>query len=675
MEGYRQLRTKKRKRARLISFVQVGILLLSIITLAAAGFIYSVLPDTDISQLKNQIGHSTKIYDQNKELASTVTANKSEGVSIEKIPEHVKNAVIAIEDRRFYEHHGIDYKGITRAMVNNLKAGGIVEGGSTLTQQFIKISLLESDRTYKRKIQEYFLAKEVEHEYKKEEILEMYLNQIYFGHGAWGINKASKIYFGKDVEKLTISEGAMLAGVINLPSKLDPYKNYEGAINRRNLVLSRMDDLKLISAEEAEQAKKEPITLASIDQVDPLKGKYPYYVDHVLAEASKMYKLDLDELLTGGYKIYTTLDQEVQSIAEAIYKEDSNFPTGTSSDLVQSGTILIDPKTGGIKALIGGRGTHQFLGYNRATQLITSPGSSIKPLAVYVPALKEGYELTDPLVDEKMAFGTYNPENLNGQYKGTVPMYEAVMESLNVPTVWLLNEIGIQKGVDSLKDFGLPLEKDDRNLSIALGGMSKGVSPQDMAEAYTVFANSGVRNESHAIVKIEDPNGKEIAVWEEQSKKVATKEVVAKMNSMLLGVVKYGTGVNAAVYGHEIAGKTGSTQVPIEGISGVKDQWFVGYTPSLVGAVWVGYDKTDKDHYLTTYSSEGATKIFQKIMAQSLQYQESKSFKADDIGPLIEEQERKTEEENQKNFWEDKKEEFKRGWNNWRNKLFNSDGN
>lgn len=205
--------------------------------------------------------------------------------------------------------------------------------------------------------------------------------------------------------------------------------------------------------------------------------------------------------------------------------------------------------------------------------------------------------------------------------------------------------------------------------------MSKGVSPQDMAEAYTVFANNGVRNESHAIVKIQDPNGKEMAVWEEQSKKVATKEVVEKMNSMLLGVVKYGTGVNAAVEGHEIAGKTGSTQVPIEGISGVKDQWFVGYTPSLVGAVWVGYDKTDKDHYLTTYSSEGATKIFQKIMAQSLQSKESKSFEAADIGPLIEEQERKAEEENQKNYWEDKKEEFKKGWNKWRNKLFNNDGN
>jgi penicillin-binding protein 2A len=665
---------KRLKNIKLRWIFQAAIILFSVSIIVAIGTITYVMSETDISHLKNELERSTEIYDLEGSLASTVTANKTEGTAIEDIPDHMINAVIAVEDSRFYDHNGIDYKGIARAMLTNLRLGEIVEGGSTLTQQLVKITLLEPDRTYIRKLKEFFLAKEVEDTYSKDEILEMYLNQVYFGHGAWGIKKAAAIYFGKDVQDLTISEAAVLAGVINRPSKLDPYQYYTDAVERRNLVLSRMSEHGFITEEEETQAKNEEIALVSDTKEDSLKGKYPYYIDLVLAEASEKYNLELDELLTGGYKIYTSLDQSIQQAAEAVYANEENFPKGSSEDLVQSSMVLLDPKTGGINAVIGGRGDHQFMGFNRATQLERSPGSTIKPLVAYSPALESGFSVTDLLVDKKMSFGDYEPTNISGEYSGEVPMYEALMNSLNVPTVWLLNEIGIETGLNALTRFGIPYNKEkDRNLSIALGGMYKGVSPLDMAQAYSAFANDGVRIEAHAIVKIEDSNGNEVSTWKEQKTKVIDKEIADQMNTMLLGVVDYGTGKNAAVAGYEVAGKTGSTQASIEGVEGaVRDQWFVGYTPTLVAAVWAGYEHTDEHHYLTTHSSQGAAIIFQKVMSQVLQNQDPQSFEVPSIGPLIENREKEQKREERKKYWQDKGNQVKDILEKWSDNLFNN---
>jgi penicillin-binding protein 2A len=653
------------------SLIKGGLILCITIAVLAAGFLAFIMPETNISNLKDQLERSTEIYDENGDLASKVTANKTEGISIKEIPDHVKNAVIAIEDQRFYEHNGIDYQAITRAFYMNLKALAIKEGGSTITQQLTKTALLESDRTLKRKLEEFFLAREVEKEYSKDEILEMYLNQIYFGHGAWGIKKAGQVYFAKDVKDLTVAESALLAGIINAPTALDPYEHIDKSVKRRNLVLSRMKEQGVLNHAQFEYAVKEKVHLDNNLHADPLKGKYPYYVDHVLSETSKKYHIEMDELLTGGYKIYTTLNQDMQKVAEAVYKDEAIFPKGTSDKLVQSGAVLLEPRTGGIKALIGGRGEHQFLGYNRATQLKRSPGSTIKPLAVYTPALEEGYDISDALKDTKMAFGNYEPSNLGGQYQGEVPMYEAVMKSLNVPTVWLLNEIGVGKGIDALERFGIPLDKRDRNLAIALGGMAYGVSPLDMAGAYSTFANEGKRMQSHAIIKIEDAKGNEVARWKEKKTRVTTKSVADKMNSMLLGVVEYGTGKNASVKEWEIAGKTGSTQLPIKGIDkGVKDQWFVGYTPTLVGSVWTGYDNTNAKNHLTTHSSEGAAIIFQRLMAGALKKQEPESFHVEDIGPLIQQHQEEVKREESLKYWKDKKDELLNGLKKWQDNIF-----
>ncbi|MED3564252.1 penicillin-binding protein 1A [Bacillus xiapuensis] len=650
---------------------QVTVLSVSTIVLCFMGVLHFYAKDVDISGLKDEFPQATVFYDQNNQIASKVSANKNEGVSIKQIPESMKNAVIAIEDHRFYQHHGVDFVGTSRAFIRDLKAGRMIEGGSTITQQLTKNTLLTSKKTFKRKIEEVFLALEIERKYSKQEILQMYLNKIYFGAGAWGIKQAALKYFAKDVKNLTLSESALLAGLIRSPSALNPYEHMEKAAKRRDLVLDEMKKQGYISNQQFDQAKKEKVVLNDKGG-DPFRGKYPYYVDQVFEEAHNDFGLSQDELLTEGYRIYTELDQAMQMAMENAYQNDALFPNG-HDPLLQSGGVLVDPKTGGIRALVGGRGEHTFLGYNRASQLKAQPGSSIKPISVYTPALEEGWKVTDMLKDEPMKFGDYAPKNYDFKYAGEVPMYEAVKDSKNVPAVWLLNKIGINKGMESMKRFGIPLEKSDRSLSIALGGLEKGVSPMDMAEAYMVFANNGFRERTHVINKIVDADGKIVGQRNEEKIRVTTKAVTDNMTTMLLGVVEQGSGQGAQIPGREVAGKTGSTQVPIKGISGVKDQWFVGYTPQLVGAIWVGYDKTDENHYLTTTSGTGAAIVFREVMNDALENAPVENFQVQHISSYIEERKQKDNNffhqfNNEVNKWEEKwnkqKEKWKKKWNN-----------
>ncbi|UII56838.1 PBP1A family penicillin-binding protein [Cytobacillus spongiae] len=632
--------------------------------LGILSFFYYFSKTVDTTSLQEGFAQATIIYDQYEEVASKISGNITEGVPIEEFPNHLIDAVVAVEDHRFFEHNGIDLKGIGRAFFRNFSAGEVVEGGSTITQQLTKNALLSPEKTYKRKIEELFLAVELEKEYSKNEILQLYMNKIYFGKGAWGIKQASLKYFGKEVRDLTLSESALIAGIIKAPSALNPIDHVEKAMNRRNVALTRMHDLGLITSEVLKEAQAEKIQITD-KGVDPLRGKYPYYVDHVLDEAIREYGFTQDELLTGGYQIYTELDPNMQRAIETTYTQSELFPKGTNEQIVQSGSILIDPRTGGIRALVGGRGEHVFRGFNRATHLRVQPGSTMKPIASYTPALEAGWNITDSLKDEKLDFGGYQPSNYNHRYLGQVPMYEAVAQSLNVPAVWLLQQIGVEKGIELTKRFGIPLQEGDQNLSLALGGLEKGVSPQMMAEAYGAFANKGVRVDSHAIKRIEDKEGNIVAKWQEKTTEVTTVSVTEKINTMLLHVVESGTGKGAKIAGREIAGKTGSTQVPIEGVNGIKDQWFVGYTPQLVGAVWVGYDRTDRNHYLTTTSSEGAALIFKDILSSSLQGIEPLSFQVPTVAAYIEERKKKEQQE-QMQKWQ---EELKKDAEKWQKKL------
>lgn len=610
---------------------QIILLLCLVLILLTIVFFAFMATRANVQTLKDGLSQATIIYDKDGDTASKLSTNRTEGVNIEGLPDHVKNAVIAIEDERFYEHNGFDVKGIARAFFNNLFAREITGGGSTITQQLTKNALLTSEQTYKRKIEELFLAVEIEKHYKKDEILQMYLNQVYFGSGAWGIENASRKYFNKPVGQATISESALLAGLLQSPSALDPYKNYDGAITRRNTVLAKMKELGMISEGEYSAAINENIQLED-GGGSFIKREYPYYVDAVLNEAISKYGLTQEEILTRGYSIYTEMDQNLQASLEKVYQRNDLFPKSRDrSVLVQSGAVLLEPKTGGVRGVVGGRGDYVFRGFNRATQLKAQPGSTLKPLAVYTPALEEGYKPDSMLIDQQQAFGTYQPANASKTYQGEVPMYTAVEDSINLPAVWLLDQIGLEKGLDSLRRFGIPLEKQDEHLAIALGGMHKGISPLKLAEAYSTYPNGGKRTDGHFITKIVGPTGKIIAERKADTKRVISKRAANDMTSMLLNVVESGTGQRTKMEQVQIAGKTGSTQLPFNDINGTKDQWFVGYTPNLVGAVWLGYDITDQEHYLPNSSSDTVVPIFRAIIEQSLPYLEAGEFETESI--------------------------------------------
>lgn len=616
--------------------VKFYILIFLVGCLAVLLFMNAYVSTRDIQVLEKPMPQASIIYDQNGEIASKLSNSKIEAVSIRDIPDSLKHAVVAVEDKRFYKHAGIDIQGIFRAALRNIKIGGIAEGGSTITQQLTKNIFLTPDRTFKRKIEEAFIALKIERKYSKDEILQMYLNQIYFGEGAWGVQKAAKSYFGKDAHELTLSESALLAALIKAPSTLSPYKNMKGAIERRNTVLRLMEKQGYITKAQMEKAIKEKVELSK-QKTDPYQGRYPYYVDHIIDEAIEKYGLTQNEILSGGYKIYTELDQSMQKALENVYKNDQLFPKGAHDALIQSGSVLLNPKTGGVQALVGGRGEHVFRGFNHATHLRRQPGSTMKPLAVYTPALENGFDIYDSLVDMPLDLNGYQPTNYDGQYRGLVSMYDALIHSYNVPPVWLLNEIGLNKGIEAVERFGIPLTEQDKNLSLALGGLNKGVSPLQMASAYSAFPNKGVRVEEHAITKIVDRNGVTIAKWQEKKTRVTTEKVADKMIYMMKGVIQEGTGKSANLIGREVAGKTGSTQVPIAGIDGTKDIWFVGYTPQLVCSIWLGYDKTDENHYLQ-FSSAKAASIFKEIMSQALEDVPNESFdlpKYKEVQPII----------------------------------------
>ena len=610
------------KKKHITQLLLLVILIVILVTIVYFGWLAT---RANVQTLKEGLSQPTVIYDRNESVATNVATNRTGGIEIEELPKYIPGAVVAIEDERFYEHKGFDLKGIMRALFNNLFAGEITGGGSTLTQQLAKNALLSPEQTYKRKAEELFLAVKIEKVYKKDEILQMYLNQVYFGSGAWGIGNASKRYFNKPITDVTVSEAALLAGLLQSPNYLDPTKNYEVAIKRRNVVLSKMNELGMITKEQYTTAKEEKIEINS-GSGSFVERKYPYYVDAVLNEAINKYGLTQEEILTRGYRIYTELDQNLQAGLEKVNNNKSLFPKSSGDTIVETGSVLMDPSSGGVFALVGGRGEHVFRGFNRATQLMAQPGSTIKPLAVYTPALEDGYTFNSELVDEPTSFGEYNPENFSKTYQGKVPMYKALEESLNVPAVWLLNKIGLEKGLDKLKAFGIPVEKEDKHLAIALGGMSNGISPLQLANAFSAFPNGGKRQDSHLITKIVGPTGNIISEREPETTKVTSKENADKMTAMLLNVVETGTGKNARIPDVQIAGKTGSTQLPFNDLNGTKDQWMVGYTPNLVAAIWIGYDQTDRQHYLPSSGSGNVVPIFKEIMKSSIPHLQSETF-------------------------------------------------
>ena len=526
---------------------------------------------------------SSQIYDSaGNEIANIHATENRMPVKIEQIPVNLQNAFVAVEDNRFYEHKGVDFRGLLRAFYTNIIAQEIAEGGSTITQQLAKNAYLTQDRTIKRKIQEIFLALQLEKQYTKQEILELYLNQIYFGQGAYGVQAAAKTYFGKNVEDLNLAECAMLAGIPKSPNYYSPFNNLNAAIERRNTVLDQMVTYGYISHKDAYDARNSELALApqNISEKHKDAAYFIEYVTQLLVDrygANAVYK--------DGLKVYTTIDLDIQRMAEeALLTYLPQEYTDVNGIVQPQGALVaIEPKTGYIRAMVGGRGTDQF---NRATMAERQPGSAFKPF-VFVAGLENGYTPDTVIEDSPINIGGWRPQNDSGRFSGNVTMRTVATFSMNVPTVKIANELGMDKPIFYAQEMGIStfvLEGDpnDTNLATALGGMTKGVIPLEIASAYGTFANSGIYVPHVAITKVLDRNGKIIFEAVPEGRQVISQESAANLTSMLEDVIARGTGRSAAI-GRPAAGKTGTT-------SDYKDAWFVGYTPDLVAAVWVGND-------------------------------------------------------------------------------------
>lgn len=601
---------------------------LALFLLFTSGFAIYV-SSLDVSKLQSPLAQPTYIYDRYGNKVSELSSSKIDPVSIEKISKTMQEAIVATEDRRFNEHQGVDVWSIFRALVHDLRSGDFSEGGSTITQQLAKNMFLPSNKTLSRKFKEAAYAFKTELTLSKDQILEKYLNQIYFGEGRWGIQNAAQYYFGKNVEDLNLAESAMLAGLPKAPSLFNPIKDKEKALERRNVVLSLMKEQNYISETDYERARSSPITLRK-KAIDTLSGKFEPYVNYVIDEAISRYGFTEDQLLTDGLQIYTEMDPKVQQAAEDVYHDNRYFPQGKPDQIVQSGMAIIDQHNGGIRGLVGNREQSVFRPFDHATQLKRPPGSSIKPLAVYGPALEKGYTPNSLLYDGPLNINGYSPKDYDYQNRGLVTMENAIQNSWNIPAVWLLNEIGLDAGMSFAQRAGLPLTKDDRTLSLALGGLSTGVSPLQMAQAYGAFANLGTMNKAFAIDKITSVNGYVLAQAKPESVQVTDPQNAYTMTRLLENVVNNGTGKNAFL-GRPTAGKTGSVELPhtqeFSGIAkGVKDVWFVGYTPELTAAVWMGYDKTDRKHYLTISGGTGPAVVFHEVLARALRNTPVKEF-------------------------------------------------
>lgn len=613
--------TDKKKNKKKLSIPRLIIIVFLLIAFigagAVAGIVAAYIKDAPEISTKDilQLRQSSIVYEEGTgEIVDRIHEEVNRTlISLEDVPEYVQRAFVAIEDERFRQHFGIDLKRIIGVTIQNLRERRIAAGASTITQQLVRNVVLTQDQKLKRKIQEQYLAIKLERVFTKDQILEAYLNTIYFGQSAYGIHAASMTYFGKDPSGLTLAEGAMIAGITNNPRLYSPYLNADNAKKRQEVVLKTMLNLGSITDEEYKSAinqelvfvrgeiKEEEMTISSyfIDQIkvdvrEALMEKYNYSKD----EANNL-------LFNGGLQIYSTIDVKMQEIVEAAFKDPEAFPE-TKEDAKgvpqpQGAMVIIDYNTGQIKAMVGGRGQKGSMLLNRATQSYRQPGSSIKPISVYTAAIDNGYTAASIIDDIPVAFiagdgNLWIPKNWYTDTGTRLPTYwglstlrEGLQWSMNVLTVRLLNELGIDTAFDYAERMGLTsLIKSgpvmDKNLaSMALGGLTKGVSPIDMATAYGTLANKGQRIQPITYVRVTDTNGNVLLDNQPLTTQVVGEDVAYVVTDMLKSVVRAGTGTSAN-FNMPVAGKTGTTTDSV-------DAWFVGYTPYYVASLWMGYDE------------------------------------------------------------------------------------
>ena len=567
-----------------------------ILGLAVAGWLYNLYDEIkhDVDSVVNYSPkQSTQFLDKNgKLIAHTFKEEYREYVKYDDIPARIIEGLVAIEDTQFFEHHGINPDAISRAIIKDIKAGGFVEGASTLTQQLIKMLILTREKKLLRKVKEALLAIRLENVLTKEEILERYLNHVYFGHGYYGIKTAAKGYFNKDLYELSLKEMAILVGLPRAPSFYDPTKNLKISLARANQVITRLNTLGWINNEQFENSMKE---IPEIYNQTLTKNKAPYAVDYAISLLSN----DIPDILSGGYKVYLTIDLDAQEIAQdslkkaydEALKRDLEFrksekkPNDDTYVKELNGAIItMESSTGKILAFSGGIDYNQSV-FNRAFQSKRQPGSSIKPF-LYQVALNNGYNPASQLIDISRTYNytvggvekKWQPKNYGGKFEGIVTLRDSLTESRNLSTLNLVTDVGIHTVTEELKNFGL---KDvEENLSLTLGSMS--VSPIDFTEAYSMFSNNGVQVKPYIIEQIVNKSGQSLT-FEPQTKQLQKPEQIYLMTSILGDVIAKGTGKGAQVPGIELAGKTGTTNDNI-------DAWFCGYSPSIQTIIWFGKD-------------------------------------------------------------------------------------
>ena len=543
------------------------------------------------------------IYDRRDRKISALKGSQDRTlISLSALPEHVKNAFIAAEDLRFYQHPGFDAVRILGALAANVRSRSFSEGASTITQQLIKLTHLSPDKTIARKLEEVYLAVQLEAACSKDEILEMYLNYVYFGRGAYGVEAAARTYFGIGAAELTPAQAAALAAIVKAPSAYAPHMHPENNAARRGYILAVMLDNGLITQADYEAAAGEALEVLPVRKAE---NTYGWYTDAVIEEAGRILGISGDALLGGGYRIYTAFDPEYQQIADAQYAETKNFAAAASDGVrPQSAMACLDASSGAVLCVVGGREYAVQRGLNRATQLQRQPGSALKPLAVYAPAIEShGATPATVLNDTPTTFaGGYAPRNSGNSYHGFVTVREALKWSMNVAAVEMLSRIGVRAGREYLQRVGIPLTEDDWGLSLALGSLTYGVSPVQLAAAYAAFGNGGTYYAPYFIRSIEDAQGSVIYAHTRQGTRVLSRETAYLMNSLLQSVTASGTGAKLSGAGTPVAGKTGT--VNMAG-GGNRDIWMAAYNREISTAFWMGFDRPDAAHKLAGWVSGG----------------------------------------------------------------------
>ena len=549
-------------------------------------------------------------YDVNDQVISIMRGEKDVYyVESDRIPTYCKQAIISIEDKRFYKHHGVDFKAIVRAAWAILRDGKVSQGGSTITQQLSRTIFLNQDKTWQRKVEEIYIALALEEKYSKEQILEFYLNNIYFANGYYGIEAASKGYFNKNINQLSLSELAFLCAIPNNPSNYDPYQHFDHTLSRRNRILKNMLEDGVLSEESYNQAVVEPIYLQTADEVSNDNAEtYLFYCatralmemegfqfrnefaddadrEAYEAEYEELYNACNQKLFTGGYRIYTSLSLDMQAqLQETV---DSHFIKYTEVNeegvyKLQAAAVCVDNNTGLVRAIVGGR-KQNLSGYtlNRAYQSFRQPGSTIKPLIVYLPSIENGLRADDIVVDEKIEGG---PSNADGTYMGEMTVRRAVALSRNTVAYKLFEQLTPQVGLSYLTAMGFDrVNPAEETMAASLGGLTHGVSILEMVKGYATIENDGNYREPSCIIKITDSAGNVLYQTDRTETVVYKMDAARQMTDMLESVMTEGTAKGFGLKDMPCAGKTGTT-------NDNKDSWFIGYTRYYTTGVWVGYD-------------------------------------------------------------------------------------